>query len=78
MTKQFKLGEYAIGGIIRVENKSGVLKISALDYYTKQPIREHSFASQTESLADMELALLHMTSCYYTDKIMNHIQTKML
>jgi hypothetical protein len=37
-TKQFKIGERAIGGIIKVDIEKTLVTVSALEYYTKKEI----------------------------------------
>jgi hypothetical protein len=36
--KSFKIGEYAVGGIIQVELKGKLLSVKALDYYSKNEV----------------------------------------
>lgn len=76
MTKQFKIGEYAVGGIIKVDVKGDKVIIDALDYVTKKPVPfcKEEF-HKTEQL-EMYQSLTRMTTDYYADKILNYIFKK--
>jgi hypothetical protein len=76
MTKQFKLGEYAVGGIIKLEKKSDSITVSALDYSSKRQLQSQTFS--LDDLSRIDWYIGDLTTSYYTDKIMNHIKTKML
>jgi len=77
-TKMFKIGEYAIGGIIKVDidNKSGVsggeVAISALDWNTKQPVQGTRFVAT--NLRGIDNYLHELTSSYYAGKIMEWLK----
>jgi hypothetical protein len=76
MTKQFKIGEYAVGGIIKVVIVGNYVSIDALDYNTKQPIpfvREQFNIKERWEIDEM---LNKLTSSYYADKILNYIYSK--
>ena len=76
MTKQFKIGEYAVGGIIKVVILGNYVSIDALDYNTKQPIpfvREQFNIKERWEIDEM---LNKLTSPYYADKILNYIYSK--
>lgn len=76
MTKQFKIGEYAVGGIIKVTIVGNYVSIDALDYNTKQPIpfvREQFNIKERWEIDEM---LNKLTSPYYADKILNYIYSK--
>ena len=42
-TKQFKIGEYAVGGIIKVDASLDSVTIQALDYNTKSVVQTQTF-----------------------------------
>lgn len=68
--KQFKIGEYAIGGIITAEVfKDGSVELRALDYATKELVD----MVVDERLPAIEFALLDWTSFYYAEAIMDWI-----
>jgi hypothetical protein len=76
MIKSFKIGEYAVGGIIRVQTDKDVITIQALDYVTKQPIMEDRFHTERSGyLNQIDHFLFNLTTSYYTDKIMTYIKS---
>ena len=77
MKKQFKIGEYAIGGIINVETKNDVMKIEALDYVSKNVVMEDKFHMQNYNFINqIDSFLNELTTSYYADKIINYIKDK--
>jgi hypothetical protein len=83
MTKQFKIGEYAVGGIIRVGISKTNLTIDALDWTTKNIVIRHhysrtpwsDYASHRKFLFKrVDEALHDLTSSYYADKILTFIK----
>lgn len=71
--KQFKIGEYAIGGIIKVIIYDNIVSIDALDYTTKKSI---PFIKESFNLNDkhkIDSYLNELTSCYYSNKILEYI-----
>jgi hypothetical protein len=73
MKKTFKIGEYAIGGIIAVEINKGQVKIAAKDWDTKAVIRNSTF-SPAVGMMTIEMYLNDLTTCYYADKVMDYIK----
>ena len=70
MKKTFKIGEYAIGGIIQVEIVSNLMiVIKALDWDSKEVIA----CDSSERQSYIESKLYEWTSCYYADKIMEYV-----
>jgi len=78
MTKQFKIGECAVGGIIKIntENKNNLhtITIAALDWYSKQELFSATFGMDDERKIDNYLN--ELTTSYYSDKIINYIKNK--
>lgn len=74
MTKQFKIGEYAIGGIIKVSKVKDSVTIQALDWNTKKTIRSNFFYLHEQDRIDEYLN--ELTSCYYADKLLDYIYFK--
>lgn len=71
MTKQFKIGEYAIGGIIKISTKNSQVKIEAIDYEDKHTlITGYYDINNRNSINEF---LNELTSCYYADKITDYI-----
>ena len=84
-TKTFKIGEYAKGGIIKVETTTDRIIIKVIDMFGD----EGEIASQTSVYTEHEVAihcytlecrvsafLLDITISYYTQKIMDWIKGK--
>lgn len=68
-TKTFKIGEYAIGGIVKVTLTGAQALVQCLSWGTKQVVQEH-----TTSVFDLEMYLeCEVTSCYYAGKIMDWV-----
>jgi hypothetical protein len=77
-TKQFKIGERAIGGIIKVDIEKTLVTVSALEYYTKKEICSKKFwLTGVDVEYDIELYLDELSTAYYADKIMKYIREKM-
>lgn len=74
MTKQFKIGEYAIGGIIKVSKVKGSVTIQALDWNTKKPVRGDFFYMHEHYR--IHEYLNELTSSYYADKLIDYIYFK--
>lgn len=82
-TKQFKIGEYAVGGIIKVDVSIESVTIQALDYNTKSVVQTQTFtlnrsflgAVDSEKYWAMKDFLNDLTSSYYADKVMEYIET---
>jgi len=70
--KQWKIGEWAIGGIIAVEIKNQYVTIKCLDWDTKEEVRICHFSEDDKE--EMQSNLWDMTSSYYTDQIMKWIK----
>lgn len=74
-TKTFKIGEYAIGGIIQVRITENVIKIDALDWTTKEKIMGREFNAEVLN-EDYEVIdyLNELTSSYYADQVLEFIK----
>lgn len=73
MTKQFKIGEYAHGGIIKVVIKDNKVSIDALDYNTKRPMPFCWEQFDKSDKSGMDTCLNNLTTSYYADKILTFI-----
>lgn len=71
MKKQFKIGEYAIGGIIAINKTKTAVKIEALDYHDKHIIFSANYDLNEKN--EINNFLNELTSCYYADKITEFI-----
>lgn len=76
-TKSFKIGEYAVGGIIKVELKGKMLSVKALDYNSKNEVMSGSIMTDEYDAYWKTMNYLNeLTSSYYADKIMEFIKSK--
>ena len=76
-TKTFKIGEYAVGGIIKTTITGKLIEIKALDWNTKEPVRTGSCLSNEPNAEIMIDEFLNdITTYYYADKVMNWIRSK--
>jgi len=75
--KSFKIGEYAVGGIIQVELKGKMLSVKALDYNSKREVQSGSILTDEYNAYWKTMNYLNeLTSSYYADKIMKFIESK--
>ena len=75
--KSFKIGEYAVGGIIQVELKGKMLSVKALDYNSKREVQSGSILTDEYNAYWKTMNYLNeLTTSYYADKIMKFIESK--
>jgi hypothetical protein len=75
--KTFKIGEYAKGGIITVEITGKIIKIKALDWYSKKEVSSGTAESNDfGSERKIDNYLNDLTSSYYADKVLTWIKSK--
>jgi hypothetical protein len=72
MAKQFRIGEYAVGGIIKVDKGAKIVRIQALDWDDKDVLRSKTFP--VEYVDAMDEFLNDLTTSYYADKIIDYIK----
>ena len=72
--RNFKIGEYAVGGIIKVRVNIASVFIQALDYETKVPVVSSSFKNEPSSYWQVMDRLHELTTAYYAEKIMKFIE----
>jgi hypothetical protein len=78
MTKTFNIGEYAIGGRIKVTLSKSVLQIQALDWATRSVVRQASYlVDRDQGITDATWFLEDLTTSYYADQIMTFVKSKM-
>ena len=79
MTKTFKIGEYAVGGTIRVSIPKTLttIKIEVIDsnYKTKKLLNQYIYYSFDR--IRMERDLFEITSSYWIDEILYYISETM-
>ena len=82
-TKQFKIGERALGGIIRVDvtkeaKDYSLVEVKALDWNSKKVVMsDWAETDNSQWQASIDNTLHEMTSSYYADKIMNYIKEQL-
>ena len=73
--KQFKIGEYAIGGIIDVTINGDEIEIKCLDWTTKEKVVGKTFdCGKLDSDFSILETLNEYTSSYYSDEIFDWIK----
>ena len=83
MTKTFKIGEYAIGGIIQVDIRKNDIEIKALDWNTKKVVSRYEYTNNDPALrpgywrSDVIMYLEDLTTYYYAERIMKYIEGKL-
>jgi len=76
-TKSFKIGEYAIGGIIRVQAFDDGIIIQALEYSTKAEVEKMTLLYSIPNFSRIAMEYLeYLTTHYYAQKVMAWIQSK--
>lgn len=79
MTKTFKIGEYAVGGTIRVSIPKTLttIKIEVIDsnFKTKKLLNQYIYYSFDRNRIDRDL--FQITSGYWSDKILEYISKTM-
>ena len=72
MQKTFRIGEYALGGIIKViVDKNANIKIENRDWDDQSLVQSKTFSFVDKNKVQMYLE--DVTSSYYADKVMNWI-----
>ena len=78
-TKQFKIGEYAVGGIIKVTIVGKIIKIEDLDYFSKKQVSSGTcLSTDYNAYWKVQNYLNDLTTSYYTSKIMDWIESKII
>jgi hypothetical protein len=67
MEKTYKVGEYAVGGIVTISFKNDIFKIQFKDWNTKKVLLEKITKDKVEG----EIFLEENSTSYYADKIIN-------
>lgn len=68
--KTFKIGEYAIGGVIKAEKKDGVYIVNVLNQFSNETIMQNS----SRDISCVQSFLYDVTTDYYTDKIIKYLK----
>ena len=76
-TKSFKIGECAVGGIIKVTITGKVIQIDALDYFTKEKVcGGKTLSNEADSFWKIKNYLNDLTTSYHADNILKYIESK--
>jgi hypothetical protein len=76
-TKQFKIGERAVGGIIKVDVTGKIIQIKCLDWFSKNEIRSGTATTDDpDAYRKVDVFLNDVTSSYHADKIMEWLKSK--
>ena len=76
-TKQFKIGERAVGGIIKVDVNGKVIQIKCLDYYSKKEVQSGTASTDDpDAYRKVDVFLNEVTSSYHADKVMEWLKSK--
>lgn len=68
--KTFKIGEYAIGGVIKAEKKDGIYIVNVLNQFSNETIMQNS----SRDISCVQSFLYDVTTDYYTDKIIKYLK----
>jgi hypothetical protein len=76
-TKQFKIGEYAVGGIIKVDITGKVIQVKCLDWTSKKEVNSGTATTEDpDAYRKLWWYLGEVTSSYYADKVLEWIKSK--
>jgi hypothetical protein len=76
-TKQFKIGEYVVGGIIQVTTNKNQIEINFNDYFSKKTILSETFNLTSNTLrSDIMNFIEDNGTHYYADQVMKWIESK--
>ena len=76
-TKQFKIGEYVVGGIIRANVTGKVIEVKFQDYYSKEDIYTGSvMADEKDAERKLYMFLSEHGTSYYADEVIKWIKSK--
>jgi hypothetical protein len=70
--KTFKIGEYAVGGIIKAGKKDGIYIVSVINMDSNKEIMQNS----SRDLWYIQSFLYDVTTDYYTDKIIKYLSNE--
>ena len=76
-SKQFKIGESAIGGIIVAIIVDNLVTIEARDWNTSKVVQEKSIGiTDPNARQQVDEYLNELTSSYHAEKVMEYIESK--
>lgn len=75
-TKQFKIGEYVVGGVIRVTVNKNTVEIKFQDYFTKKDVLGKLFSRDDDDAYHyMKEFLEDNGTYYYAMKVLDYIDS---
>ena len=76
-TKTFKIGEYAMGGIIQVKVTGKIIQVFVKEWNTNETLRTGTTSTEDEGVERKLSDFLNdVTTSYYADKVMKWIKEK--
>lgn len=76
-TKQFKIGERAVGGIIKVDVTGKIIQVKCLDWNSKKEVQSGTATTDDpDAYRKVDVFLNDVTSSYHADKIMEWLKSK--
>ena len=73
MTKTFKIGESAVGGIVRIDtDQNANIRVRCQNWHSKKTVLDKTFSFVEKSKLQFWLED-EVTTCYYADKIIKSI-----
>ena len=76
-SKTFKIGECAVGGIIRVNTNGETVEVRSMDWNTNDILSKYEINLKREGARqDIVNVLEELTTHYYADNIMKWLETK--
>ncbi len=76
-TKQFKIGERAVGGIIKVDIIGKSVQINCLDWNSKKVVSSATgLTDDSDAYRKLWMYLGDVTSSYHADKILEWMKSK--
>ena len=76
-TKQFKIGERAVGGIIKVDVTGKIIQIKCLEWFSKKEVQSGTATTDDpDAYRKVDVFLNEVTSSYHADKIMEWLKSK--
>ena len=76
-TKQFKIGEYIVGGIIRVNVSETEVEVKFQDYFTKEDVISETFNPKGDNAyRDIMNFIEDNGTHYHADKVVKYIESK--
>ena len=79
-SKTFKIGEYAIGGIIKATVKGTTVNVQAIDWNSKKVINNYQITFSpfnTDAQYKLDDHLNYLTSYYYAEKVKDWVKKEM-